>query len=52
MRHAESNRIRRHGRAKRKRDYGCHRRSLAEVAVFRLKMVFFRERARARSSVG
>lgn len=32
--------LRAHGRAKWKRDYEYHRRSLAEVAVFRLKMVF------------
>jgi IS5 family transposase len=42
---------RRHGRAKWKRDYGYHRRSLAEAAVFRLKMVFG-ERASARSFEG
>lgn len=40
-----------HGRAKWKRDFGYHRRSLAEVAVFRLKMVFG-ERASARSLAG
>ena len=43
--------IRLHGRAKWKRDYGYHRRSLAEVAVFRLKMIFG-ERASARSFEG
>lgn len=43
--------IRRHGRAKWKRESGYHRRSLAEVAVFRLKMVFG-ERASARSFAG
>lgn len=43
--------IRRHGRAKWKRDYDYHRRSLAEVAVFRLKMVFG-GRASARSFEG
>ena len=32
--------LRAHGRVKWKRDYEYHRRSLAEVAVFRLKMVF------------
>src|SRR5204863_70258 len=32
--------IRARGRAKWKRDYDYHRRSLAEVAVFRLKMIF------------
>lgn len=42
---------RRHGRAKWKRESGYHRRSLAEVAVFRLKMVFG-ERAGARSFEG
>ncbi|MCA1849932.1 MAG: IS5 family transposase [Acidobacteria bacterium] len=42
---------RRHGRAKWKRESGYHRRSLAEVAVFRLKMVFG-ERASARSFAG
>jgi hypothetical protein len=40
-----------HGRAKWKRDFGYHRRSLAEVAVFRLKMIFG-ERASARSFAG
>lgn len=43
--------IRRHGRAKWKREYDYHRRSLAEVAVFRLKMIFG-ERASARSFQG
>ena len=43
--------IRAHGRAKWKRESGYHRRSLAEVAVFRLKMVFG-ERASARSFAG
>jgi hypothetical protein len=43
--------IRRHGRAKWKRESGYHRRSLAEVAVFRLKMIFG-ERASARSFRG
>jgi hypothetical protein len=43
--------LRAHGRAKWKRDYEYHRRSLAEVAVFRLKMVFG-ERASARSFAG
>lgn len=43
--------IRRHGRAKWKRESGYHRRSLAEVAVFRLKMIFG-ERASARSFAG
>lgn len=43
--------IRRHGRAEWKREYDYHRRSLAEVAVFRLKMVFG-ERASARSFAG
>lgn len=43
--------LRRHGRAKWKRDYDYHRRSLAEVAVFRLKMIFG-ERASARSFAG
>ncbi len=43
--------IRRHGRAKWKRESGYHRRSLAEVAVFRLKVVFG-ERASARSFAG
>jgi IS5 family transposase len=43
--------IRRRGRAKWKRDYDYHRRSLAEVAVFRLKMIFG-ERASARSFAG
>ncbi len=43
--------IRRHGRAKWKRESGYHRRSLAEVAVFRLKTVFG-ERASARSFAG
>jgi hypothetical protein len=43
--------IRRHGRAAWKRESGYHRRSLAEVAVFRLKMVFG-ERASARSFEG
>jgi hypothetical protein len=42
---------RRHGRAAWKRDYEYHRRSLAEVAVFRLKMIFG-ERASARSFAG
>jgi IS5 family transposase len=42
---------RRHGRAKWKLDYDYHRRSLAEVAVFRLKMIFG-ERASARSFAG
>jgi IS5 family transposase len=42
---------RRHGRAKWKREYNYHRRSLAEVAVFRLKMIFG-ERASARSFEG
>lgn len=32
--------LRAHGRAKWKRDYEYHRRSLAEVAVFRLKIIF------------
>ncbi|MCA1628715.1 MAG: IS5 family transposase [Acidobacteria bacterium] len=32
--------LRAHGRAKWKRDYEYHRRSLAEVAVFRLKQIF------------
>ena len=40
-----------HGRAKWKREFDYHRRSLAEVAVFRLKMVFG-ERASARSFAG
>ena len=40
-----------HGRAKWKRESGYHRRSLAEVAVFRLKMIFG-ERASARSFAG
>jgi len=40
-----------HGRAKWKREYDYHRRSLAEVAVFRLKMIFG-ERASARSFEG
>lgn len=43
--------LRRHGRAKWKRERGYHRRSLAEVAIFRLKMVFG-ERASARSFEG
>lgn len=43
--------IRRHGRAKWKRESGYHRRSLAEVAVFRLKIIFG-ERASARSFTG
>ena len=43
--------IRRHGRAKWKREYSYHRRSLAEVAVFRLKMIFG-ERVSARSFEG
>jgi IS5 family transposase len=43
--------IRRRGRAKWKRESGYHRRSLAEVAVFRLKTVFG-ERASARSFPG
>lgn len=43
--------LRAHGRAKWKRDYEYHRRSLAEVAVFRLKLVFG-ERASARSFEG
>jgi len=43
--------IRARGRAKWKRDYDYHRRSLAEVAVFRLKMIFG-ERAGARSFRG
>lgn len=43
--------IRRHGRAKWKREYDYHRRSLAEVAVFRLKTVFG-ERASARCFAG
>ena len=43
--------IRRHGRAKWKRESGYHRRSLAEVVVFRLKMVFG-ERASARNFAG
>ncbi len=43
--------IRAHGRGKWKRDYGYHRRSLAETAVFRLKMIFG-ERASARSFEG
>jgi IS5 family transposase len=43
--------IRRHGRAKWKREHDYHRRSLAEVAVFRLKMIFG-ERASARSFEG
>lgn len=42
---------RRHGRAKWKRESGYHRRSLAEVAVFRLKTIFG-ERASARSFAG
>jgi hypothetical protein len=32
--------IRQHGRAKWKREHGYHRRSLAETAMFRLKMIF------------
>ena len=40
-----------HGRAKWKRDFGYHRRSLAEVGVFRLKMIFG-ERASARNFAG
>lgn len=43
--------IRRSGRAKWKRESGYHRRSLAEVAVFRLKTIFG-ERASARSFAG
>jgi IS5 family transposase len=43
--------LRAHGRAKWKREYEYHRRSLAEVAVFRLKIVFG-ERASARSFEG
>lgn len=43
--------IRAHGRTKWKRDYDYHRRSLAEVAVFRLKTVFG-GRASARSFEG
>lgn len=43
--------IRRHGRAKWKRESDYHRRSLAEVTVFRLKMIFG-ERASARSFAG
>jgi hypothetical protein len=43
--------IRRHGRAEWKRESGYHRRSLAEVAVFRLKTIFG-ERASARSFAG
>ena len=43
--------IRRHGRAQWKRESGYHRRSLAEVAVFRLKTIFG-ERASARSFAG
>lgn len=43
--------IRRHGRAKWKREYDYHRRSLAEVAVFRHKIIFG-ERASARSFAG
>ncbi len=40
-----------HGRSKWKRDYQYHRRSLAETAMFRLKMIFG-ERASARSFEG
>jgi hypothetical protein len=43
--------IRRHGRAKWKREHVYHRRSLAEVAIFRLKTIFG-ERASARSFEG
>ena len=43
--------LRAHGRAKWKRDYEYHRRSLAEVAVFRLKMLFGAS-ASARSFAG
>lgn len=43
--------IRRHGRAKWKRDSDYHRRSLAEVGIFRLKMIFG-ARASARSFEG
>jgi hypothetical protein len=43
--------IRRHGRSKWKREHDYHRRSLAEVAVFRLKMIFG-ERVSARSFEG
>jgi hypothetical protein len=43
--------LRGHGRAKWKRDYEYHRRSLAEVAVFRLKMIFGAS-ASARSFAG
>jgi Transposase DDE domain len=43
--------IRRHGRAPWKREYDYHRRSLAEVAIFRLKLIFG-ERASARSFEG
>lgn len=32
--------LRQHGRAKWKREHGYHRRSLAETAIFRLKMIF------------
>jgi len=43
--------LRTHGRAKWKRDYEYHRRSLAEVAVFRLKIIFGAS-ASARSFAG
>lgn len=43
--------IRRHGRAKWKRESGYHRRSLAETTMFRLKMIFG-ERVGARSFEG
>jgi len=43
--------LRAHGRAKWKRDYEYHRRSLAEVAVFRLKQIFGAS-ASARSFAG
>jgi IS5 family transposase len=43
--------IRRKGRAQWKRESGYHRRSLAETAVFRVKMIFG-ERVRARSFDG
>ena len=43
--------IRAHGRAKWKREYEYHRRSLAEVAIFRLKMLFGAS-ASARSFAG
>ena len=43
--------IRRQGRAGWKRESGYHRRSLAETAVFRVKMIFG-ERVRARSFTG